>query len=285
MVERYRTRPKSNGQGRTPIARYYQGTKNPTASPFVKKPPAAKSRHFLSKSLNVVLVIAILGCLIYSLTLSPQPKVVTSSTAYRTAKTYSDAAAKQFDPLKNRTKPTLDEQAIAGNLIRQFPEVTQATVSVPVFGQKPIVRLDISPPSFVISSGSERYIVDRAGIAVGSELRLPAVKNLPLVDDQSGYKISVGSQVLSIGSVSFINQLVAQAKISKVTISNITLPPLAQELDLKTSDKPYYTKFFLGGDPSIQIGQFLAARHQFAANHQDPTQYLDVRVAGKIYFK
>lgn len=255
------------------------------ASPFSKKVSSAKAKRFAAKSLNVLIIFVILACLVYSLVLNQQPKIIASSSSYHSTSTYQSAAAKQFAPLKNHTKLTVDEQAIVQNIKKQFPEVTVASVGLPLLGQKPTVRLNISAPSFSLNVGSQRYIVDKAGVAVDLATKLPLLKNLPVVDDQSGFNVRVGNQVLSTSSVAFITQLVAQSKLSKVPISSITLPPLAQELDVRTSDKPYYTKFYLGGDPSIQIGQFLAARHQFDATHQDPADYLDVRVSGKIYFK
>jgi hypothetical protein len=63
------------------------------------------------------------------------------------------------------------------------------------------------------------------------------------------------------------------------------LPPKAQELDLRASDQSYYVKFYLGGDAMIQTGQYLAARQKFAQTKQQPGEYLDVRVSGKIFYK
>jgi len=233
----------------------------------------------------VALVIVLVGCLIYSLILKPEPKIVATSLAYRPVGDYASAAQAQLKSPKNRTKLTIDEQAITSRLKRQFSEIQVASVGLPIFGQKPVINLDIAPPSFILNSDSQRYIVDNAGVAVALASSLPNLKSLPVIDDQSGFSAQVGHQALSSSSVAFINQLVAQAKLSKVPISTITLPALAQELDIRTSDKPYFTKFYLGGDASVQIGQFLAARHQFASTHVDPADYLDVRVSGKIYYK
>jgi len=284
-VDIRRNRSSQPSQTKAPLTRYYQGSKSPPRSPFVKKQPAVKSKSWFSKSLNVVLIIILVGCLIYSLILKPEPKIVATSLAYRPLGDYASAAETQLKSPKNRTKLTIDEQAITSKLKSEFPEIQAASVGLPIFGQKPVINLNIAPPSFILNSGGQRYIVDNAGVAVALAASLPDLKNLPVIDDQSGFSAQVGHQALSSSSVAFINQLVAQAKLSKVPISGITLPPLAQELDIRTSDKAYYTKFYLGGDPSIQIGQFLAARHQFSSTHQDPAEYLDVRVSGKLYYK
>jgi hypothetical protein len=76
----------------------------------------------------------------------------------------------------------------------------------------------------------------------------------------------------------------AQTRRAGVPIKSLTFPPLAQELDLATEDQPYFVKFYLGGDPLVQAGTFLAARHQFSSGVK-PSVYLDVRVPGKIFYK
>jgi len=90
---------------------------------------------------------------------------------------------------------------------------------------------------------------------------------------------------VSASSAKFINTVIAQSKRANVPIVSFVLPNTAQEVDLRTSDKPYYVKFYLGGDALIQTGQFLAARHQFDATNSQPSEYLDVRVAGKIFYR
>jgi hypothetical protein len=70
-----------------------------------------------------------------------------------------------------------------------------------------------------------------------------------------------------------------------VTITSLSLPSKPSELDLRTKDRPYFVKFYMGGDALTQAGQFLAARAQFDRQNHQPADYLDVRVAGKIFYK
>jgi len=283
LPERVRVSRKT--ANRAPLMQYYRGSGKSAASPFVKKKPFSRSRRIAAKTLDTILIVAVIACLIYSLILQPKPRIISNSFGYHSAGVYQQAADKQFQALKNRSKVTIDEPAISTALKNQFPEIEVAAVGLPLFGQKPSVRLSISAPSFFFNSESRVYVVDTDGVVVGLASNLPTVKRLPTVNDQSGFKTKIGTQALSTGAVSFINQLAAQCVHAGVPLKSLVLPPLAQELDLYTQDKPYYVKFYLGGDPDAQIGQFLAARHQFATNHQDPSQYLDVRVGGKVYYK
>jgi hypothetical protein len=75
-----------------------------------------------------------------------------------------------------------------------------------------------------------------------------------------------------------------EMKVYSIPVSMLALPNLAQQLDVYTTDAPYYTKFFTGGDPALQAAQMIAARQQFASGAK-PSQYLDVRVSGKVFYK
>jgi hypothetical protein len=147
------------------------------------------------------------------------------------------------------------------------------------------VHLNIAAPSFFLISGGRIYVVDAAGYVVAGASSLPNVKNLTQVTDQSGFKVALGQPAMSSANVTFINTLLAELKYANVSISSLTLPLQAQELDLRTTDHGYYIKFFLGGDVLQETGQFLATRHNFATTNTQPSEYLDVRVPGKIYYK
>jgi hypothetical protein len=221
----------------------------------------------------------------YSLIVRPDPQISTTSTVYHPASTYRRAIIKQFQILKNRNKITLDDQSIVKSLQSQFPEIVSASVELPIFGEAPIVHLNIAAPSFFLNSGGNLYIIDSQGFVIDKSIDLPSIKDLLTLSDQSGFVVKVGQVAMGSADVAFIDTLAAQAKHASVPISSMTLPPRAQELDIRTSDRGYYVKFFLGGDVLQQTGQFLAARHNFDQSGNQPSEYLDVRVPGKIYYK
>ena len=274
---------------KAPATKYYRsGSISDKSSPFEtaqQKMPKPVVRKLLFGAADTLVLIALIFGLIYSLLVRPDPQISTTSTAYQQISVYRQAAIKQFQILKNRNKITLDEQGIIKSLQAQFPEIASASVELPLFSESPIVHLNIAAPTFFMSSGGNLYIVDSQGYVVAKAGSLPAIKNLAHLSDQSGFKIHLGQQAMSSANVAFINTLVAETNRAKVPISSLTLPALAQELDLRTSDRGYFVKFFLGGDVLQQAGQFLAARHNFDQTGSQPTQYLDVRVPGKIYYK
>lgn len=268
-----------------PTLNYYRAKQtSDTKSPFIPKVKQS-SKKFFGKAIDLAILLLVLFCLVYSLLVRPDSDILTSSEVYHSAAEYKAAANKLLNNISSRTKLTINEKNLADNIQKQFPEIASVKIELPLFAQNPVFRLDISAPSFNLTNGSGSYILDSQGVVVNKTSALPNIKNLPTLDDQSGFSTQVGKHVLSSSAVNFINTVISQSKHSKISIKSMALPPLAQELDLHTNDKPYFVKFYLGGDAIVQTGQFIAARHQFDAKNIQPNEYLDVRVNGKIFYK
>lgn len=271
---------------RSPVTTYYRsgsGAENP--SPFSKKTPKRSPRRFLFGALDIILGTAAVLALGYSLMIKPAPNLIVSSQSFHSQAVYKSAAIAQLKHLSNRNKITFNSNDMAAALKQQYPEIASVDTELPLFSEKPTIRLTIDKASFFLNSGGERYVIDSSGRAIALAASLPQITNLPIIDDQSGYKTSPGLPVLSADSVAFINTVLAQCQRANVPIASLTLPAIAEEIDLRTKDQPYFVKFYFGGDVLSETGQFLAARQHFKDSGQTPGQYLDVRVAGKIFYK
>lgn len=283
-----RARKASNGPVKKTPLTYYRSAKadSSKSSPFeVAKESSNKFRAFVSRVLDLLMVGLVIFLLVYSLLVKSNPAVSVDNEIYHGANIYKDAAIKELEQIKNRTKLTLDDNEIIESLQRKFPEIYSAHIELPLFSQTPTVHINVSTPSFFINTDTASYVVDNKGTAIARASELPQIKNLPILKDQTSFEITPGKQVISAKSVNFIKDLTAQCKRANVSISSLSLPPLAQELDLKTSDQPYFVKFYLNGDALEQIGQFLATRKQLQQSNIKPAEYLDVRVPGKIFYK
>ncbi len=279
-------KPEAISLRRQPRATYYRSeTPEDTPSPFKTRQVRKSKRRFLLGFLDVVLVTLLLAGIVYSLVIKPTPKVIVSSTAYHPAATYSKAVSEQFNKIQNRNKVLFNDVAVTSNLKKQFPEIVSAQIELPFISQNATVRLLVSKPIMNLNSHGNVYVVDTQGVVVANSNSVPAAKKLVLVDDQTGFKAAQGKQVLSASEVDFINQVILQSRRANVQISSILLPTAPEELQVRVKDQPYYVKFYLGGDALKQTGQFLAARNHFDQNHQSPSEYLDVRVEGKIFYK
>ncbi len=275
--------PQTRSQ-RTPINTYYRSKEKSSNSPFVKKPAKKPVRKFILVFLDlIILAILVLG-LLYSLALKASPVVEANDFSYHTKATYAAAGRVQFGRFQNRNKLTFNETSVIKALQSRFPEISAAQVELPFFSEQPVLHLTVAEPSFILSSSKSSLIVDSAGVAVGPAASFP-IKGLPYVIDDSGYIAKAGSQVMGSDAVDFINSVMNQCRRAKIPIASLVLPAQPQELQLRTKDSGYYVKFYLGGDALQETGQFLAARHHFSQIHQPPSQYLDVRVSGKIFYK
>ncbi|HVX58350.1 MAG TPA: hypothetical protein VG964_01275 [Candidatus Saccharimonadales bacterium] len=270
---------------RSNLTSYYRG-QPASQSPFQKKEPRTGLRSKVSKVVDILIVLIVAFCFIYSLIVSPPPKIISSSNLYEPNYIYQKAAAQKMDGFSFHNKLTFDESALISSMQKEFPEIDNASVELPLFGQKPVVRLSIAKPDFVLSSGGVRYILASNGVIVARADMFAADDSLPVLTDASGYQAQIGKPVLSADQTSFVTTVLSQLKKAAVPVASLTLPPkTAEEMDLRTKDQRYFTKFYLDGDPLVEAGQYLAARHQFASDSKQPSKYLDVRVAGKIFYK
>lgn len=280
-----RQRSAALSTGRQRLTSYYGGQGPGRRSPFRQTKPEKTGRRMVHKAIDILLIMGVLAALFFSLSVKPSVRVEAANLPYRPGSDYAAVADQKLEALGNRDKITINDQAVVSAVKDSFPEVTTASLELPIFGQRPALHLNISPPVLELRSQSGSYVIDADGRAVGRTSVFPSIKNLSVVTDQSGFKVTTGQQALGSNSVQFIEVLLAQCRRAKVNVKSLTLPPADQELDLVTTDQPYSVKFYLGGDPLVQAGQFLAARHQFSGTHTQPVEYLDVRVSGKIFYK
>lgn len=280
---RSRLRPSIRRGSKVPLTYYRSaGKRLDDSEPQIKKDSTArKIRRFFGSVLGWTITLAIIVGLVDSLIVSPDPKIVLSSETYHPASAYTNAAHKYLNTLTNRNKITLNEQSIASSLQKQFPEITRVDIELPIAAHTPIIRLNIAQPSFVLGNNGKLYIIDSQGVAVS---KTGQNNDLTVVADNSGFVAKLGQQVMSAEQAQFVTNLLAQLQHAKVPVKTLTLPSQAEELDLQTTDKPYFVKFFMGGNILTQAGQYIAARHQFDSTNAQPSQYLDVRVPGKIFY-
>lgn len=239
----------------------------------------------LSRLVDWAIVGVVFFCLVYSLSIKPTPKLAVNSQAYHSKATYQTSTVNQFKAWRNRTKITFSESALTSKLIKQFPEISSVEVELPLFGQIALVRINVDEPAVILSSNKNDFVVSNTGRAIVPKASLPNINNLIMVDDQTDFTLKAGEQVMSMDEVHFIKTLVAQCQKASIPIKSLVLPSLAKELHLRTSDRRYFVKFFLGGDPVVQAGQFIAARNQLSVDKAQPSEYLDVRAEGKAFYK
>jgi hypothetical protein len=269
-------------------AKYYRFGRSSggQGSPFqVNTVRLSKTRQRRSRAVDVVLFITLLGLIAFNFLLTSSPEVSVSSSTFLNKQSYEAAVREEFSAPWSKTKLSLNTQKVAESLKRRFPEISKVTINIPLVGLSARVQIEIAEPVLKLSSGGQTYVINTNGVASGLASQLNDTSGLPEVVDESGFEIQLGQPVLDAGSVGFIEALNGHLKKANITPTSMTLPTKARELDLRTADQPYFVKFYLGGEPATQVGQYLATRQQFARDSITPAEYLDVRVQGKVFYK
>ena len=236
--------------------------------------------------------LAIVLCLGYLLTLSTNPKIIITSenklfNSERAGEYALAAHEVMASSLINQTKITIDTRKLEDSLKERFPEVQEAAITLPIMGRRPIIKLELLAPALIIRSAGEDYILDANGRAIMpyAQSSSESAQNLPIVIDQTDTPIQLGSGVLTSAETRFIIDLIALLAAKDISVSSLTLPRVASELHIKIKNQPYYVKFDLLGDVRLQAGTFLAVKRRFDSRGGKPSQYVDVRVEDKVYYK
>jgi hypothetical protein len=226
--------------------------------------------------------------------LSTDAKVVPLSvdsgqTLLRPQTAYETAASRQLSSsIWNRNKITVDTSNLSRQLLNQFPELSSVSVTIPLLAHRPLVYVEAAQPALILKTDNSSFIISNSGKALISAIN-PASLNqprLPLLTDQSGLSIQTNHQALPATDISFIQTVIAQLAAKQFTVSDMTLPPAASELDVRLVGQPYLVKFSLeSSDPREQAGTFLATITQLHHQNITPGQYIDVRVSGRAYYK
>lgn len=239
----------------------------------------------------------VLSVTIYELQLSTTPQVVSlaaSSDApfLQDASVYRQAARQMFaESAANRNKLTVDAGGIAQRLQERFPELQETSVSLPVIGNTPTIFVRPAEPAMVLASSNGTFIVDENGRALAEATAGTNLHRLqvPSVTDQSGLGIKLGKQVLPRSAAAFIGTVTGQLKAQKMNVQSMTLPAAAGELDVYITGKPYFVKFNLEqGTEDValrQVGALVAVLKKLEREGRAPTQYIDVRLEGRAYYK
>ena len=152
---------RAGGQTRSPVFSYYTSQNsfsNSNQPPNLRssKPKLARlklsgNRRQHLRNLPTYLVISlIVMSILYATTLDSQPKILIGKVSpgnslVRSQSTYQQAVQDLLSrSLLNRSKLTINTNAVARSIQGEFPEIESATVTLPLLGRRPGVGLDPS---------------------------------------------------------------------------------------------------------------------------------------------
>ena len=245
------------------------------------------------KKLQLLLIAGLIFVLIFVnlfVNTAAIPKIVLRGTPQerlllKDKKVYEAAAQEAIqDSFMSRTKLTINTKHIETRLLKKFPELGEASMSLPLAGSTPTITLVPAHATFLFtaSDGSSYVITDAGKIiapsGIGSTTLLP-------VTDQSGLKVTLSSQALPTNDIAFLKTLHTQLLRSNIQPSSMTLPRSSREVDVHLQGKSYIVKFSLEGDAYQQAGAYIAVQQRLDAQKITPAQYIDARVGDRVFYK
>jgi hypothetical protein len=250
-------------------------------------------RFWLQRFGLAVLLLAAIICLISVLTLTPSANLQlpknSGQTWLRPTSAYQEAADQLLaSSIWNRNKITINTAHLSAAMAQRFPELSGVSVALPLIGHRPVVYLEPATAALILSGPSGSYVIGANGRALVAVTPAQSIAKLglPVITDQSGVTLKVGSQALSSTAVRFIQVVVAELTAKSLSPGQMILPAAASELDVHLNGKPYFVKFNLhNDDPRQQAGTFLATIANLQGKGITPAQYVDVRVDGRAYYQ
>ncbi len=297
-------RPNSQLKSNKKVFSYYSNNRNDISStPLIKTNNRTVDSNILSRQNSgtriithiptIIATILILTSIAFATTLDNNPKILIGNIAQgnslvRSTNTYQTEISKILSKtVLNKSKLTINTSSVSAQIQANFPEIERATVTLPILGRRPIIGLDPSDPTLILSSLGRSYIIGRDGVAMirVSDLVGKSQPTLPVIEDESGLGLEQGKQVLTKETVVFITSLIQQLKLKNITVDTIILPHIANELHIKISGKPYIVKYNLQSDSRQQTGTFLAVKDKLESQNIIPAEYIDVRINERAYYK
>ena len=242
-------------------------------------------------SLLAGLLVIISGLYVTTLTNKPRIQITTRDArpvVVQNTAVYERAAQDLLgQSIFNKSKLTINTNTIADQLEKQFPELGDIAVTVPLTGRKLVIQVSPAVLALILIVQGDSYVIDDTGIAVlkSSQLVSSSRDMLPVITDDSGSKAEIGQKLLTTDLVSFARQLAVHLESKQIAVKSYSLPAVANELHVRLEGKGYYVKFNTEIDVRLQVGTYLAVSDKLETDGLTPAEYIDVRIEERAYYK
>ena len=176
----------------------------------------------------------------------------------------------------------LDAKSLKGILQKTFTGQEDIIVEKQ-FPNKLIIKTDEQKSAIVWKTGSKKYIVSING-RVMSELQGENTPALTALTDGSSLPVDVGNKILSRDFVSFAIKIGDYIKAKSLGPEKIYITETTKELLVKTN-AGYEIKFNTEETPESQLKSLQATLDLLASQNKKATQYIDLRVPGRAFYK
>lgn len=259
----------------------------------------AKRLHSRKRKLRVTILIVcvvliVMGLLrfrISSVAIRPvPPATIHSDSGGASVSIYRESTLVYIDrfvPLKQSW--LLDESALEDSLKQKHPEVQSINIESNLLNSKLTVQLQLRKPAFVLQTGENSLFIDDDGVLFGvNHYRNIDTNKLPMVEDYGSGVAKAGDKIVTRSVAEAVAKLYKELPDlygGQTQVSKLSLPRSAREVYVGLSNKPYIVKFIADRPIDDQIGELRALLAHLTNSNQQPNDHIDVRIAGKAFYK
>ncbi len=175
---------------------------------------------------------------------------------------------------------TLNPEKMEGELLAAKPQLK--SVQVKREGLQAIaVTGTLKRPALGWSSGGQNFLLDRDGTAIGPLLESNRV---PVIFDGSNLPVKVGTRVASPRFVAFASEVPAGVSAAGLKLKGLRVQETTYDLWAETT-AGYRIVFDTDRTVADQIEDLKVVLATLKGQGRSPAEYIDLRVAGKAYFR
>ncbi|MEI6741500.1 MAG: FtsQ-type POTRA domain-containing protein [bacterium] len=254
-----------------------------SGSSIAKQPRQIRWWRLILKLSPYILLIGIIVGVVFFSSIFRIDKVYVQGPNTELSKGLNDEVTKYLkSSLAGKNWLFLDTNSLKGRLQKTFTG-QEAIMVEKQFPNKLIVKTDEQKSAIVWKTGSKKYIVSING-RVMSELQGENNTGLAVLTDSSSLPVDVGNKILSRDFVSFAIKVCDYVKAKSLGPEQIYITETTKELLVKTT-AGYEIKFNTEETPDAQLRSLQATLDLLASQNKQATQYIDLRVPGRAFYK
>jgi cell division septal protein FtsQ len=175
---------------------------------------------------------------------------------------------------------TLDEQVLESKLQQAEPALRSVAIA-----RRPwhtvVITATMKQPSLGWSTGDQQYLLDSDGTVIGS---FPGGSGYPTVVDNSNLPVHSGQRVVSPHFVAFVQTLAPGLKTSGYGVKSLSIKDTTLDLTVATT-KGYNLIFDTSRNAGDEVTDLKSVQGLLTQQNKIPSFYIDLRIAGKAYWK
>lgn len=175
---------------------------------------------------------------------------------------------------------TLNEQVLESKLQQAEPALRSVAIA-----RRPwhtvVITATLKQPSLGWSSGDQQYLLDSDGTVIGA---FPGGSGYATVVDGSNLPVQSGQQVVSPHFVAFVQALAPGLKAAGYGIKSLSINDTTLDLTVVTG-KGYNLVFDTSRNAGDELSDLRSVQTLLTQQKKTPASYIDLRIAGKAYWK